>query len=124
MTSEKDHLVPNSDLERKIKEAVISQFPLAMVGDIELGSWYHSHCMKIVLDNHGRIELFEHCQGNENYARRFEIELFCNGKSVSSAGYLTSDVAMYEEKVVKQIEEMIATYYFLCVDEKTKLDWE
>lgn len=124
MTSEKDHLVPNSDLERKIKEAVISQFPLAMVGDIELGSWYHSHCMKIVLDNHGRIELLEHCQGNDNYARRFEIELFCNGKSVSSAGYLTSDVAMYEEKVVKQIEEMIANYYFLCVDEKTKLDWE
>ena len=82
------------------------------------------YCMKIVLDNHGRIELLEHCQGNENYARRFEIELFCNGKSVSSAGYLTSDVAMYEEKLVKQIEEMIANYYFLCVDEKTKLDWE
>ena len=124
MTSEKDHLVPNSDLERKIKEAVTSQLPLAMVGDIELASRYHSHCMKITLDNHGIIELLEHCQGNENYARRFEIELFCNGKSVSSAGYLTSDFAMYEEKVVKQIEEMIANYYFLCVDEKTKLDWE
>ena len=121
--SKKDHLVPNGDLEQKIRTSVLERFPLALIGDIEPGHFYKSHCMEITLDNHGKIKILEHCQGNENYARRFEIELFCNGKSVSSAGYLTSDVAMYEEKVVKQIEEMIVNYYFLCVDENTKLEW-
>lgn len=123
MTAEKDHLVPNSDLERKIRTSVSERFPLALIGDIDTGHFYKSHCMEITLDNHGKIDILEHCQGNENYARRFEIELFCNGKSVFSAGYLTSDTAGYEEKVVEQIEDAIANYYFLCVDENTKLEW-
>ena len=105
----KDHLVTNSELVNKIKKAVCLQFSDAIIGNVVSGG-YKSHKMQMIFKNNLYIlRLFEHCQGSETYPRRFEIELFYKGKSIMSAGYLTSDDENYESKVVAQVIDALVT---------------
>ena len=105
-----DYLVENSELVNKIKMAICLQFPDAIIGKIILGDKYKSHKMQTIFKNNRYIlQILEHCQGHESHPRRFEIELFYKGKSIMSAGYLTSDDENYESKVVAQVIDALVT---------------
>lgn len=105
-----DHLIENSVFTNKIKMAVCMQFPDAIIGKVMPGECYKSHKVQMMFKNNLYIlRLLEHCQGSETYPRRFEIELFYKGKSIMSAGYLTSDDENYESKAVAQVIDALVT---------------
>lgn len=107
----KDHLVENGVLINKIRKAVYTMFPDAVIGKhVVPGEHYKSHKVQMMFKNNLYIlRLLEHCQGYESHPRRFEIELFYKGKSIMCAGYLTSDDENYESKVVALVIDCLVT---------------